>query len=114
MKTSSAISIPSNFIFFKSLCRGESKMAELLMNYSCPRRQFILALRSGKTCCAVCGSQTTDIFSQVGLQQHYRIRHRGTEFDDNALKDGMKCLRKFAANETKENLIDFHNREKIR
>jgi hypothetical protein len=42
-------------------------------------------LRSRKTCCAVCGSQTstTDIFSQVGLQQHYRIRHRFTEFDDN-------------------------------
>ena len=37
-----------------------------------------------ETCCAVCGSQTTDIFSQVGLQQHYRIRHRSTEFDDNS------------------------------
>jgi hypothetical protein len=60
------------------------KMAQLRMNYSCPRRQFILALRSRKTCCAVCGSQTTDIFSQVGLQQHYRITHKGTEFDDNS------------------------------
>jgi hypothetical protein len=60
------------------------KMAQLRMNYSCPRRQFILALRSRKMCCAVCGSQTTDIFSQVDLQQHYRIRHRGTEFDDNS------------------------------
>jgi hypothetical protein len=39
------------------------------------KAQFILALRSRKTCCAVCGSQTTDIFSQVGLQQHYRITH---------------------------------------
>jgi hypothetical protein len=88
------------------------KMAQLRMNYSCPQRQFILALRSGKTCCAVCGSQTTDIFSQVGLQQHYRIRHRGTEFDDNALKDGVKCLRKFAANETKENLIALSEQRK--
>ena len=60
------------------------KMAHLRMNYSCPRRQFILALRSRKTCFAVCGSQTTNIFSQVSLQQHYRIRHRGTEFDDNS------------------------------
>ena len=91
------------------------KMAQLRMNYSCPQRQFILALRSGKTCCAVCGSQTsetTDIFSQVGLQQHYRIIHRGTEFDDNALKDGVKCLRKFAANETKENLIALSEQRK--
>jgi hypothetical protein len=31
------------------------------------KAQFILALRSRKTCCAVCGSQTTDIFSQVAF-----------------------------------------------
>jgi hypothetical protein len=68
------------------------KMAQLRMNYSCPRRQFILALRSRKTCCAVCGSQTTDIFSQVGLQQHYRIRHRSTEFDDNSYNLIFKLL----------------------
>jgi hypothetical protein len=69
-------------------CRFSSSLAKWLscvwITDSCPRRQFILALQSRKTCCAVCGSQTTDIFSQVGLQEHYRIRHRGTEFDDNS------------------------------
>ena len=61
---------------------------------------------------SVVHKQQIYIFSQVGLQQHYRIRHRGTELDDNALKDGMKCLRKFAANETKENLIDLSQQRK--
>jgi hypothetical protein len=44
------------------------KMAQLGYElFMSTKAQFILALRSRKTCCAVCGSQTTDIFSQVAF-----------------------------------------------
>ena len=56
----------------RAVWQNGSVAYELFMS---TKAQFILALRNKKTCCAVCGSQTTDIFSQVGLQQHYRITH---------------------------------------
>ncbi len=81
------------------------KMAFVNLNNSYPRR-FLLAWRSGRMCCALC-LQRTDTFSQTGLEQHYRISHKTTKFSDNAVRDGVRALRDFVANETRENLISL-------
>jgi hypothetical protein len=78
-------------------------MAFVNLNNSYPR-QFLLALRNGRMCCAVC-CQKTDTFSRNGLQQHYRMTHKNLEFSENAVRVGVRALRNFVAEETRENLV---------
>ena len=82
------------------------KMAYVDLNNSCYQRKFLLAWRRGKACCAVCVTekQCTNIYTRIGLQQHYRIRHNKLGFSDLTVRDGVQTLRTLVANETRENL----------
>jgi hypothetical protein len=64
----------------RAVCQNGTVAYELFM--STKAIYFGFAEQENVLCCL--WSQTTDIFSQVGLQQHNRITHKGTEFDDNS------------------------------
>ncbi len=80
-------------------------MAYINLNNSCPRRDFLVAWRSGKTCCSICCNQNPATYSRNGLQQHYRMMYKSLEFNDITLKDGVSALREFVASETWQNLM---------
>ena len=80
-------------------------MAYINLNNSCPRRDFLVAWRSGKTCCSICCNQNPATYSRNGLQQHYRMMHKSLEFNDITLKDGVSASREFVASETWQNLM---------
>ena len=68
------------------------------------RRTCLVDWRNGKTCCPVCRSRE-QTFARTGLQQHYRIKHKGQEVNDLVIGEGIRILREFAAAETLENIL---------
>ena len=82
----------------------ETNMADIYLNNSCPRRDFLGAWRNGKTCCPTCFGERPAIYSPNGLQQHYRMVHKDIEFNDITVKEGVAVLRGFVVSETRQNL----------
>ena len=79
-------------------------MAYINLNNSCPRKDFLVAWQSGKTCYSACCSQNPATFFCNELQQHYRMMHKNLEFNAIMMKDGVRALRKFVVSETWQNL----------
>ena len=107
---------PGRAIFAISIIRESRTKRQhgvLNLNNSCPRRDFLVAWRSGKTCCSICCSENLATYSGNGLRQHYRMMHKDVDFSDVTMNEGINALRGFVASETRQNLMNlFEQRSK--
>ena len=81
---------------------------KLDLSNPCFPKEFLLAWRSGKTCCPDCinsDRRKVDTYTQNGLGIHYRSAHGIAMFkQETTVKQGVALLQELVACETFENL----------